>query len=557
MLSPPSVSSQTRQNTGCLLLAGIVIATLTEAIAGTALTLGKGHIIGDVYATPDEFAWLDIGYTTLKMIAFLMASWIATTVNLRIIVVAATVMITLASAATALTTRLDLLIVLRAFQGFSGGLLLVIGQTVIFRDFSPSRQPVLQALFATGAVVAPATLVPALQGWLLDSYSWKWIFFSVVPIGLLAAGLVLLSEETIGTYIPYRRFDWSGLLLASITLFCLVYVLNQGDRWNWFDEGRIRWLTGIGVVTLCLFISHQASRPEDEGLLELSVFRSVDFTFAFIVSFVAGAALFGSTYLIPSFAISVLAFTPTDTGILLLASSIPFVFSLFLSAFVFQSLGVSPIVTVPFGIVMIMIAMWLLSGSAGDSGMDDMLNAVLLRGLSLGFLFLSITLIAFSRMSARSLPAAIGIFNTGRQFGGLLGIACLQSLMTRNIAGNVSVLASHITAGYSAVGDRLGTSVAVLEARGMTTAAANQASKALLSKAVAYQSTVIAFDTAFFTIALLFVFGAPTLIVTKIILTRMASAKKGSHSTSVDYQDKDISTASPVQGYKSATSVDN
>ncbi len=294
----PNVSSQTGQNTGCLLLAGIVIATLTEAIAGTALTLGKGDIIGDVYATPDEFARLDIGYTTLKMIALLTASRIATTVNLRIIVVAATVMITLASAVTALTTRLDLLIVLRAFQGFSGGLLLVIGQTVIFRDFSPSRQPVLQALFATGTVVAPATIVPALQGWLLDSYSWTWIFLSVVPIGLLAAGLVLLSEETSDTHIPYRRFDWSGLLLASITLFCLVYVLSRGDRWNWFDERRVRWLTGIGVVTLCLFVGQQASRPEDEGLLELSVFRSADFTFAFIVSFVAGAALFGSTYLI-------------------------------------------------------------------------------------------------------------------------------------------------------------------------------------------------------------------------------------------------------------------
>ncbi|MFK5640188.1 MFS transporter [Brucella sp. ZJ1_1] len=337
---------------------------------------------------------------------------------------------------------------------------------------------------------------------------------------------MLLSEETSDNHISYRRFDWSGLLLASITLFCLVYVLSQGDRWNWFDERRVQWLTGIGVVTLCLFVGQQASRPEDERLLELCVFRSVDFTFAFIVSFVAGAALFGSTYLIPSFAISVLAFTPTDTGMLLLASSILFVFSLFLSAFVFQGLGVSPIATVPFGIVMIMIAMWLLSGSAGDSGMDDMMNAVLLRGLSLGFLFLSITLIAFGRMGARSLPAAIGIFNTGRQFGGLLGIACLQSLMTRNIAGNVSVLASHITAGYTAVGDRLGTTAAVLEARGMNTAAANQASKALLSKAVAYQSTVIAFDTAFFAIALLFVFAAPILIVSKIILTRMATAMK-------------------------------
>ena len=134
MLSPQYISSQTRQNSGCL-LAGIVIATLTEAIAGTALTLGKVNIIGDVYATPDEFAWLDIGYTTLKMIAFLTASWIATTVNLRTIIVAATVTITFACAVTALTTRLDLLIGLRAFQGFSGGLLLVIGQTVIFRDF--------------------------------------------------------------------------------------------------------------------------------------------------------------------------------------------------------------------------------------------------------------------------------------------------------------------------------------------------------------------------------------------------------------------------------------
>ena len=114
-------------------------------------------------------------------------------------------------------------------------------------------------------------------------------------------------------------------------------------------------------------------------------------------------------------------------------------------------------------------------------------------------------------------------------------------LMTRNIAGNVSVLASHITAGYSAVGDRLGTSVAVFEARGMTTTAANQASKALLSKAVAYQSTVIAFDTAFFTIALLFVFAAPILIVSKIILTRMATAMKAPRVASVDYRDRSTS----------------
>src|SRR5690606_9881238 len=112
--------------------------------------------------------------------------------------------------------------------------------------------------------------------------------------------------------------------------------------------------------------------------------------------FVAGAALFGSAYLIPSFVMSVLSFSPTDAGLLLLPSGLLFVLSLFVCAFLMQACRVSPIATVPFGIVMIMVAMWMLSGSTRESGTDDLMAAILLRGFSLGFLFLSITLIAFS-----------------------------------------------------------------------------------------------------------------------------------------------------------------
>jgi MFS transporter, DHA2 family, multidrug resistance protein len=133
-----------------------VLATLTEAIAGTVLSLGRNDIIGDTYATPDEFAWLDIGYTALKLIGFMVAPWLMGRVNPRSLIIGSTLVMGMACGIAAITTRLDLLIGLRIIQGFSGGSLLVAGQTIIFLAYPRSHQPILQAVFAIGAVVAPA-----------------------------------------------------------------------------------------------------------------------------------------------------------------------------------------------------------------------------------------------------------------------------------------------------------------------------------------------------------------------------------------------------------------
>src|SRR4051794_1450216 len=164
--------SRDRPATGAFLVAGIVLATLTEAIASTILSLGRSDIIGDTYATPDEFAWLDIGYTALKLIGFMVAPWLMTRVNPRRLTIGATLVMGTACAIAAITARLEILVALRIVQGFSGGTLLVAGQASIFLAYPRSHQPILQALFAMGSVVAPATIAPALQGWLVDSQSW-------------------------------------------------------------------------------------------------------------------------------------------------------------------------------------------------------------------------------------------------------------------------------------------------------------------------------------------------------------------------------------------------
>ena len=347
MTALDATRSREATSPGAFLVAGIILAALTEAIASTALSLGRGDILGDTYATPDEFAWLDVSYTALKLMGFVTAPWLMTRMNPRNIMVASALAMGLVCGLSALATRLDLLIVLRVIQGFAGGVLLVAGQAIIFLDYPRARQPVLQALFAMGSVVAPATIAPALQGWLLDSQSWTWIFFSVVPIALSAAGFLLLADTPASPAVR-RPFDWVGFSLISATFFCFTYVLSQGSRWDWFEAPRIVWLTAIGTATLLGFLGQQI-KARQHALLDFSVFKSDDFSFAFVVSFVAGAALFGSAFLILSFAVSVLAFTPTDAGQLLLPSAVLFIAALLIAAYLVQYRRVPPIATVPVG----------------------------------------------------------------------------------------------------------------------------------------------------------------------------------------------------------------
>jgi len=514
---------------GWLPVGGIVLASLTEAIASTVLSLGRGDIIGDIYATPDEFAWLDVCYTTLKLIGFAFTPWLLMRVPPRTAFLAATLAMGAACGAAAVTSRLDVLIFLRAVQGLAGAVLLVSGQAILFWSYPPSRQPMLQAIFAMGSVVAPATIAPALQGWLLDSQSWTWIFFAVLPASLVAAGLLLMDDTLPPLPSEARPFDWLGFALLGEALFSAAYVLSQGSRWDWFEADRIAWLSLIAGVSLVLFVIRQRMAAP-RALFDLTVFKNDDFTFAFAVSFVAGIALFGSAFLIPAFAVSILGFTPTDAGLLLLPSGVLFIGSLLLAAFLMQARQMPPIATVPFGILLIMAAMLMLSWSNGESGVDDMMPALLLRGLGLGFLFLSITLIAFSRLTSANLACGIGIFNIGRQLGGLMGVAGLQTVIDHQVVINQGVLGAALATGSPVLTERLAATTALLVGRGIDAGSAAKVAASMLGRSVSGQATVIAFDTAFSIVALLFIIAAPILVAFKIALARMAKRREAANA---------------------------
>lgn len=509
-------------STGSLsLLAGSTVIVLTEAIAGTVLGLARLDIMGDTHSSIDEFAKLDYGYTGMKLLAFVLTPWIAGRFGLFNSVLAAAALMTFACGAAAYTTDLDLVFALRLIQGFSGGVIVVGTQALLFRGFPIKVQPLVQAVFAMGAVAAPATVAPYMQGWLLDATSWSWIFLSIVPIGLLGLTLLALSPDVHEVRGQEVSFDLIGSSLCAVAALSIAYVLSQGNRWDWLNEPTIAYLSLIGILAVVLLIARQLlSRPTTK-VLNFQIFRNGGFAFGIVASLAAGFALLGSSYLIPAFAVSVLKMTPTAAGMLLLPSTLALVATLLFTAFLVQHLKLPGIVTVPFGILSFMIAMWMLSASSSASGIPDMLPAIMLRGLALGLLFLSITLLSLSTLSSSLMLYGIGLFNVGRQIGGLVGIAFLQTFIEDQTIANRTVLAAHILPGRTEVASTIGNLANRFMAHGIEAGAARRAAVGVIAKQVTLESTTIAFNTAFLSISLFFLGVAPCIVIWKIVLGKL------------------------------------
>ncbi|MEI1248494.1 MFS transporter [Rhizobium aouanii] len=505
---------------GWILIAGISMAALAEAVASTAISTGRIDLIGDIHATPDEFLWLDVGYTAAKFTGFAISAWLINVLSGTVVLRFATGVLAIGCGLAALTQDAGFLTALRLLQGLAGGVLLVCGQTALFQLFDRQRQPLIQSLFATGAVVAPACFVPLMSGWIVDNWSWNWIFLTGFASGLVGLALAVAGGELNRMEAPDRGFDWPGLVLLAAAVTALTYVLNQGSRWNWFDETRIILLAAFGTAALVVFVISLFGTHKDK-LIDLSVFRDQDFAFAFAVSFVAGFALTGSAYVIPSFAVSLLGMTATEAGWLLLPSGFLFIATLLLVALLIRVGRLPPIATVPFGILTFMAAMWMLSQSNAESGAADMNLAILLRGAGLGMLFLSLTLIALSGLPRAFLVYGVALFNIGRLAGGQIGIGSLQTLIDRETAQNLAVLGANLNNGHPAVISRLAQINGLLAAKGVEPGGIPKAAMSMLGRQLSNQAAVISFETAFFTIALLFVVAAPILIAYKIILGKI------------------------------------
>ena len=504
-----------KNNSIYFIIIGIIFATLADSFSSGVLSFGAFDMQGNLSATNDEFVWLSILYISFKLLAFMTTPSILERVEITKALKMAILLLVISCFLSTLTSDLNLQYILRIVQGFSGGVLLVSAQTFLFHEFSKKEQPFIQAFFAIGAVIAPGTFIVGFNGLLIDSYTWEMIYLATIPLGLLSLMILSFVDESTFKEVALRKFDFIGLILFTLFIFPTIYVLYQGNRYNWFDESHIVILTMLSLTSLISFILWQVLKQD--SLVETKIFKTNFFSFGVVVSLVAGAALFGSGAVFTTFSIKVLGLTLSDTGMLYLYSGFMFFLTAFLTAFIIQVKSRSPFTTIPFGLIGFSFSMYLLSLTNSQSGMDDLLTPMLIRGASMGFLFLALTIIAINSLPKHLVAYGIGVFSTTRQLGGTLSIGVISALITQDNAQNQNILSSSIVENSANVTDWLNAYASKLSVNVLD----EHTSISLLSKALNEQAMAVTYSSAFLYLIYLILLAIPCILITKKLLAKL------------------------------------
>lgn len=501
-------------------VAAIVTMLALDGVNSTLLVVNRGPVAGSFAATPDEIAWLNIAYLAAKITAFALSPRLLERFGPWRCLLATSWGLALATAALGLTAgTLWPAMACRVAQGALGGLLLVTGQSLVFALQPARRQPLLQALLALPIVVLPTTIAPALHGWSTDEHAWQLLFLLSGAIGMLGSSALALAggQDQLDRSTRLPGVDVFVPLVLAATGF--VYVLQKGARYDWFDDPGF---VDACVWTLLAFAGLALALARSKAsLFSIAVFRDPRFSFGFCATFAAGFILFGSASAISLFAANVLQLTPAHVGQVTLSSSIMVALGLLSGGLVIQYTRVRVELPIPVGIVLFMTGMWLLSHATPDSGRNELAVATWCRGLGMGALFMSLTMLTLGHVEQRFKAHGVALFNLGRQVGGLAGSAFVLSWLEWRVPAQMTVLSQYLVAGRPAVDAARSALAGALVANGVDASQGPVAALAVLARALATQATARAFNELFLGLGAFFFVAIPVLVTIRVVLERM------------------------------------
>jgi DHA2 family multidrug resistance protein len=455
---------------------GMIMAIIDTTIVNVAInTIG-----GNLGATVDEVAWVATGYILANVVVMPLNGWLTALLGRKKFYAISLAVFTVASLLCGTARSIWVLVFYRVIQGLGGGALQPTAQAILFETFPPQRRGAAMAIFGMGAMVGPA-IGPTLGGWIVDNASWPLIFYINIPIGI-AAFLMTLAFIPNPKFIakPKGGIDWLGLSLLTTGLASLQFVLEQGERDDWFSSPTILLLSVISVVSLTVFIVK--SLRDRYPIVALKVFKFSSFSVGSFLGIIMGFGLYGTALILPLFFQSILGFTAFDTGLALMPGAFATAVSMLIIGRILNRIdGRWSIV---FGTLLFAWSTWLLGGLTVQAGYWDVFWPRLVQGFALGFLFVPLTTLSLGDVPVPELAGATGVFTLLRQLGGSLGIAILTTMLTHQTAVAWSILASGVTQthGYS---------------------------PGQLTQIVAQQSAMIAYDYLFRVTAVVFVLSTP------------------------------------------------
>ncbi|HEY2329851.1 MAG TPA: DHA2 family efflux MFS transporter permease subunit [Verrucomicrobiae bacterium] len=488
-----------------LITVTVMLAVFMEVLDTSIANIALPHIAGSLSATPEEATWVLTSYLVSNAIVLPMTGWLGNHFGRKRVLLACLFMFTFASALCGLAWDLPTLVIARILQGFGGGAMVPIAQSIMLESFPAQKRGAAMAVFAQGVVVAPI-LGPTLGGWITDSYSWRWIFYINLPVGIFAWLMAKWVVED-PPYIQRNKsatIDYVGFGLLAVWLATMQIILDKGQEADWFGAEWVRWFAVASVISFFAFIwwEFQADHP----LVNLRVFKNRNFTVGLILMTSLAAILYGTTAQLPLFLQTLMGYPALQSGYAMSPRGVAAFIATFFVGRLVGKIRMRWLLT--FGFIALAYSSFLLASISLDISMGSVIWPSIINGIAISFIFVPLTTATMSQLGQAQIANASGLYNLMRNLGGSIGIAFVTTMLARGAQAHQALMVGHLTPTDPAFAQRFSAAKNLLSRHADPVTATRQAYNAVYSL-LDQQAHLWAFVDNFFLFGLLALAGIP------------------------------------------------
>jgi DHA2 family multidrug resistance protein len=448
-LSAPLSRERAGGHNPWLIAITVTMATFMEVLDTSIANVALPHIAGNLSATEDEATWVLTSYLVANAIVLPLSAWLSELIGRKRFYMLCVAMFTCSSFLCGLAPSLSMLVFFRVLQGAGGGGLQPSEQAILADTFPPRKRGMAFAVYGFAVVAAPA-IGPTLGGWITDNFSWRWIFYINIPIGILSMFLTYhLVHDPPQFQAEQRKLrrqgfqvDYIGLGLIAVGLGFLQIVLDKGEREDWFSTNWILWMFIVSIVAIVAAIIWEwwfARFP----IVDLKLFKDRNFAVASGVLFMIGVVLFGSTVLLPLMLQTLFNYTALDAGLVLSPGALVIMAAMPIVGFLLQH--VQPRWLIVFALIVSGIGLLLMSGFTIQTDMRTFVLYRCVQAGAIGFLFVPVNTAMYAYIPPNKNNNASALVNLARNIGGSVGISLLTTFLARRQQFHQARLVGHIT----------------------------------------------------------------------------------------------------------------
>ena len=488
----------------------VTLATFMEVLDSSIANVALPHIAGTLGASYEESTWVLTSYLVSSAIVLPVSGWLSTMIGRKRFYMSCVVLFTISSVMCGLAPSLPLLILFRVLQGAGGGGLQPSEQAILADTFTPQQRGMAFALYGMAVVAAPA-IGPTLGGWITDNYSWHWIFFINVPVGLISLFMTNRFVQDPPWLKEQRearmRIDYIGLALIVLGVACFQIVLDKGQEEDWFSSPLIVTMLSVGLPVLVAFFIWEWYN--DDPIVDVRLLKNRNFGTAVFFSFALGIVLFGSTVLIPQFLQSSLGYTAEQAGLALSPGGLTLMFVMPLAGFITTKAKVDPRLLVSLGFLGMAIT---LNRMTVVYSQIDFTSMVLLRVMQVApipFIFVPISTLNYVGVPREKSNQVSGLSNFARNIGGSIGTSLLGVFIARQNQTHQNSLVAHATKADPNFQAMLASSKALFISKGFDSVTAANKAMAQMYQTVQAQASALSYMNCFWVMSVIVIALVP------------------------------------------------